>query len=55
MKTAVYQTTRRQQPTIRFPNAASRRYFLHKLLDLALMAAIGAGLAACVLLLMVFV
>ena len=55
MKTAVYQATRHQKTAIRFPNAASKRYFLHKLLDLALMAAIGAGLAASILFLMVLV
>lgn len=34
---------------IPYPNAATRRQILHRVLDLALMGAIGAGLAAAFL------
>ena len=53
MKTAIYQSTRRQPKAIPFPNAASRKYFVQKFLDLALLAAIGAGIGACILFLSV--
>ena len=53
MKTTVYQTTRRPSKAIPVPNAASRKYFFQKFLDLALMAAIGAGIGACILFLSV--
>lgn len=53
MKTAVnYQTTKTRVP---YPNAASRQQLLHRFLDLALMAAIGAGLAASLMFLLVLV
>ncbi len=36
--------------TLPYPNAASRDQLLHRILDLLLMAAIGAGVAAMLLL-----
>lgn len=54
MKTA---TVRRYSytanPQIPFPNAATRKELVHKFLDLLLMGAIGAGLAASLLFLLV--
>lgn len=51
MKTAVnFSTARGHVP---YPNAASRAQVLHRFLDLALMAAIGAGLAASLMFLLV--
>ena len=40
-------------PRLPYPNAASRRELFHKLLDLLLVGAMGAGAAAILLLLMV--
>lgn len=40
-------------PELPYPNAASRRELLHKLLDLLLVGAMGAGAAAILLLVMV--
>ena len=54
MKTA---TIRRSQakprPRVPYPNAATRKELLHKVLDTMISGFIGAGLAASVLLLMV--
>jgi hypothetical protein len=51
MKTATMKRTKTPPaPVIPFPNAATRRELLHKYLDLALVFAIGAGSAACLLL-----
>ena len=36
-------------PVIPYPNAATRQEMLHKFLDLALVCAMGAGTAACLL------
>ena len=44
MKTAVCSTRRIDR--IPYPNAATRREVLHKILDLVLLAASGAGVAA---------
>lgn len=52
MKTAVCQTIRSRQHALPFPNAADRRYFLHKLLDALLMVAIGVGIGTCLLFLL---
>jgi len=51
MKTAVNYATAKSR--IPYPNAASREHVLHRFLDLALMAAIGAGLAASLMFLLV--
>ncbi len=51
MKTAVCKSSYR--PTIPYPNAATRREILHKVLDTLLVAASGMGLAAIVLLFLV--
>ncbi len=40
----------RSMPQIPYPNAATRKELLHKFLDLVLVGAIGAGLAACLIL-----
>lgn len=40
-------------PRIPYPNAASRKELVHKFLDLLLIGAIGAGLAASLLFLLV--
>lgn len=54
MKTA---TVRRNNyttnPQIPFPNAATRKELIHRFLDLLLMGATGAGLAASLLFLLV--
>ena len=42
------------QPIFPYPNAASRRDMLHKFLDLLIVGAIGAGLAAALLLIVAF-
>ncbi len=53
MKTA---TNYRQRSTaIPYPNATNRRQILNKVLDLLIMAAVGAGLAASLLFILVFV
>lgn len=50
MKTAVVKRTNfNNMPVIPYPNAATREEMLHKILDLLLVAAIGAGLAACLI------
>lgn len=47
MKTAVMKRTNfSTMPALPYPNAATRQEILHKFLDLLLVAAIGAGLAA---------
>lgn len=51
MKTAVCKTIYRS--AIPYPNAATRREILHKVLDTLLVAASGMGLAAIVLLFLV--
>lgn len=40
-------------PNIPYPNAATRRELVHKFLDLLLVGAIGAGLAASVIFILV--
>ena len=50
MKTAVYKSNVHPIP---YPNAANREEILHKLLDTALVAASGMGIAAMVLLFLV--
>ena len=50
MKTAVCKSNIR---TIPYPNAATRQEILHRLLDTALVAASGMGIAAMVLLFLV--
>lgn len=53
MKTAtVYNRNYRTRTTIPFPNAATPRQVLHKIVDIALVAASGAGLGALLLLLL---
>lgn len=50
MKTATLKQTHiNRTPALPFPNAATKREMLHKFLDLMLVSAIGAGLAACLL------
>ena len=51
MKTAVCKSN--YQPVIPYPNAATRREVLHKILDTLLVAASGMGIAAILLLCMV--
>ena len=50
MKTAVCKSTYRPVAKIPYPNAATRREVFHKLLDTALIAASGMGIAAMFLL-----
>ena len=50
MKTAVIRQSCTVRPAIPFPNAATPRQIFHKILDGALMAACGIGLAAMFLL-----
>ena len=53
MKTATMKRTRMNTaPVFPYPNAATRQEMLHKLLDLILVGAIGAGCAACLLMLL---
>lgn len=53
MKTTVYYPTNRSVKTrIAYPNAASRRQVLGRIIDLLVMAASGAGAAAIVLFLL---
>lgn len=54
MKTAVCKSTYRPTPRIPYPNAATRREVFHKLLDTALLAASGIGIAAMLLLYVTF-
>ena len=50
MKTATMKRSKMNMaPVISHPNAATRQEMLHKFLDLALVSAIGAGSAACLL------
>ena len=44
----------KSRPSIPYPNAATRKELLHKFLDLLLVGAMGAGLAACFLLILAF-
>ena len=53
MKTAAYHLTCRPIDRIPYPNATTRRQFLHRLLDAALLAASGIGIASILLLLVV--
>lgn len=46
MKTAAMKQTNKAMPIIPYPNAATRQEIFHKILDMLLVAAIGAGLAA---------
>ena len=50
MKTTVYKTNYRPAARIPYPNAATRREVFHRLLDTALVAASGMGIAAMLLL-----
>lgn len=50
---AVKRQNYNMMPVIPYPNAATRQEMLHKLLDLLLVAAIGAALAACLIFLIV--
>ena len=43
------QTSISRTPIVPYPNAATREEMMHKVLDLILVCAIGAGLAACLL------
>lgn len=52
MKTAICKSTYRPMAKIPYPNAATRREVLHKLLDTVLVAASGMGIAAMFLLYM---
>lgn len=45
----------RKNNIIPYPNATSRREVVHKVLDLLIMAASGAGLAASLLFILLFV
>ena len=53
MRSAIYSNTQRVMPVIPYPNAMTRKEMLHKILDLLLVAAIGAGCAASLMLLLV--
>lgn len=56
MKTAVIRRSDlKMHPEIPYPNAATRKEMLNKFLDLLLVGAIGAGLAASLLFLLVLV
>ena len=54
MKTHEFELHCRPTVQLRYPNAATRRQILHKLLDGILLAASGAGAAAIILLLALF-
>ena len=54
MKSTATKLTYRPIDRIPYPNAATRREVLHKLVDLALVTASGMGIAAMLLLLMAF-
>lgn len=47
--TTVYRTNFMSRPVVPYPNAASRRHVLGKLLDILLVTASGAGIAAVLL------
>ena len=49
MKTTAYRTNFANRPHAPYPNAATYREVLHKVLDLLLVGAIGAGAAAAFL------
>ena len=50
MKTAtIKRAQNNRMPVIPYPNAATKQELLHKFLDMILVGAIGAGLAACLL------
>ena len=50
MKTATLKSARFDSiPSIPYPNAATKQELIHKFLNLMLVAAIGAGLAACLI------
>ena len=51
MKTAICKSN--YYPTVPYPNAATRREVLHKILDTLLVAVSGMGIGAMLLLLMV--
>lgn len=54
MKTSViYRSELHMRPNIPYPNAASKKELLNKFLDLLLVGAIGSGLAAILLFLLV--
>ena len=53
--TAMYRDNFWNRPSVPLPNAATRRQVAQKLLDIALVAAIGAGIAASVLFLVALV
>lgn len=55
MRSAVYQNPRRVMPFVPYPNAMTRKEMAHKILDLLLVAAIGAGCAASLLFLLVLI
>jgi ABC-type phosphate/phosphonate transport system permease subunit len=50
--TAIYRTDYASRPNLPFPNAATRKDIVHKILDLLLMAALGMGTAAILLFLL---
>ncbi len=51
----VYCPEHTKMPNIPFPNAATKKEVVHKLLDMLLMAAMGAGAAASLLFLLALV
>jgi len=53
MKTAAYKLSCRPIDHIPYPNAATRRQLLHRLLDVALLVASGIGIASMLLMLIV--
>ena len=52
--TAIRRTDFWSQPSLPHPNAATRREMIHKFLDLLIVGAVGAGLAASLLLIVAF-
>lgn len=52
--TTVCRTDFKTRPILPHPNAATYKEMFHKFLDLLLVGAIGAGLAACFLLILAF-
>lgn len=52
--TTAYRTDFKTRPILPHPNAATYREMFHKFLDLLLVGAIGAGLAASFLLILAF-
>ena len=53
MKNAICHIGHNMQNTIPYPNAMTQRQIFNRLLDAALVAASGIGLAACVMLMLV--